>query len=197
MPFCAKGSRAAVLNYIHELYAQAPALAIAAFCAAHLAASISGFPGGCTALNILAGAMMGLLPACAVIYPVTMLSALLVYAGGARFRNQPWATRAAAKTKDLMAKLRSADFGFMVVLRLSPLLPFSVINLACGVLRVPLPLFLGSTFVGIFFDVVLLASLGASLTAGPWIVAAFAALLIAAQVIRSRAGRAVAQGGLR
>ncbi len=58
-------------------------------------------------------------------------------------------------------------------------------NLACGVLGISRPLFIMSTFVGIFFDVTVLASVGASLRAEGYITALFFLLLAVFMMLRS------------
>jgi uncharacterized membrane protein YdjX (TVP38/TMEM64 family) len=173
------------MNYILELYRDQPASAVALFCAAHFLSSFFAIPGGCTALNIGAGAVFGLPLACAIIYPVTMLSAVTGYGVGRRFGSHALVLRAREKFNRLLARLRSADFLFLLTLRLSPVVPFGIMNIACGALRVPWPLYLLSTFVGIFFDVALLSSIGAALQVGSTLAIAFAVLLVATMAARS------------
>jgi uncharacterized membrane protein YdjX (TVP38/TMEM64 family) len=172
-------------NYIFDLYRDQPFTAIALVCATHFIFSFFGIPGGCTALNIGAGALFGLPTACAVIYPVTMFSAAAGYWVGRHFSTHRMAIRAAERLQSLMERLRSADFLFLVGLRLSPVVPFGLMNLACGVLGVAWPIYLLSTFVGIFFDVVLLASMGAALQVGPEVALGFAALVLVSIALRS------------
>lgn len=172
-------------NYIFDLYRDQPLTAVALFCAAHFLSSFFGIPGGCTALNIGAGALFGLPTAVAVIYPVTMLSAVTGYCVGQYFSANKMALGAAKRLQGLMLRLKSADFLFLVSLRLSPFIPFGIMNLACGVLGVAWPVYLLSTFIGIFFDVVLLASVGAALQIGPEVALAFAVLVLLSMVLRS------------
>lgn len=174
------------------------ALCILLFCALHLLASSLSIPGACTALNFIAGATFGFGLACAIVYPVTVLSGVLVYLVGRRFSSQP----VAARYQNLMARISThlgkGNFLFFVSLRLSPFLPFGPLNLLCGWLRVPFGLFVTSTTVGIFFDVTLLTSLGAAVRLGVaapsgedaahgrvWLFVSFAALLVIFWVVRS------------
>src|SRR6185312_2375312 len=69
-----------------EIFAHHPWLAILAFCVLHLTASTTGIPGSCTLLNTLSGAVFGFWRGCAIVYPVTALSAALMYKFGARLK---------------------------------------------------------------------------------------------------------------
>lgn len=52
---------------------------------------------------------------------------------------------------------------YLVLLRLSPFLPFGLLNLSLGYSKTPLSVYLMSTFVGVFLDVVLFNKIGASI----------------------------------
>jgi uncharacterized membrane protein YdjX (TVP38/TMEM64 family) len=57
----------------------------------------------------------------------------------------------------------------MILLRLSPLVPFGALNLVLGLLRVKFSHYLFATFAGIFFDVFLLCNLGHQISRhGQW-----------------------------
>jgi uncharacterized membrane protein YdjX (TVP38/TMEM64 family) len=140
-------------------------LTVILFCCAHLLSSIFSFPGSCTFLNILAGALFGFWMGCAIVYPVTILSAVLVYFGAAQLSSYGFVKRYEAKMLSLKGNLLNFDYIFLISLRLSPLLPFGVINLALGLLRIPFSTYFLTTAIGIFFDVTLLASIGAGLRA--------------------------------
>src|SRR5687767_7663288 len=62
-----------------------PALTVGLFCLAHLASSAFSLPGSCTALNIVSGFLFGFWTGCLIVYPVTMLSACLVYLAAGRW----------------------------------------------------------------------------------------------------------------
>jgi uncharacterized membrane protein YdjX (TVP38/TMEM64 family) len=145
------------------LFIRHPARAIVLFCAVHLLGSLMGVPGSCTVLNITAGAVAGFALGCAVVYPISFLSALLAYGLGTRLRDTALAKRYQTRALKFLERLRSNDFTFLVLLRLSPLVPFNLVNILAGVLKVPLRLYALSTLVGIFFDVTLLNGLGAGL----------------------------------
>lgn len=63
----------------------------------------------------------------------------------------------------LKDNLESNGHSFLILARLSPLLPYGALNMMFGFLRVPYLLYLLTTIVGIFFDVVLLNSIGSCL----------------------------------
>jgi len=145
-----------------ELFAHHPLITILAFCVLHLAASTTGIPGSCTLLNTLSGTLFGFWRGCAIVYPVTALSAALMYTFGARLT---FAQKYAGWLESLRQRLLNGDYLFFVGLRLSPLLPFGVLNALMGLARVPFRFFMLTTVVGIFFDVTVLNALGASLHA--------------------------------
>lgn len=168
------------------LFASNWLLAVVLFCILHFGSSALGIPGGCTALNILAGAVFGFPLACAIVYPITIFSAAAVYALGWKFSGKPLAERYQKIVARLSDRLGRGDFLFFVSLRLSPIFPFGLLNLACGWLRVPFGLFLTSTIVGIFFDVTLLCGLGAAAELGrTWLFAGFLILFGALWLVRS------------
>lgn len=161
----ALSGHASYLEAARSFHALHPGLSVAAFCAAHLIASIFGIPGGCTLLNILSGATFGFWKGCAVVYPVTMLSATLVFAA-AQILRRPAARRLMSKSlatraRELFGRLGPGDYWYLVALRLSPLIPFGLLNLLLGLAGLPFTVYFLSTLVGIFFDVTLLNSLGA------------------------------------
>ncbi len=177
-----------------ELFHSNWPVAVVLFVLLHLTASLTGIPGGCTVLNFISGAVFGFFLGCAIVYPVTILSALIAYGAGRAFSGRPVAERVQKFIARFSERLGHGDFLFFVSLRLSPLFPFGLLNLACGWLRVPFGLFFTSTTVGIFFDVTILNSLGAAVRvagsgeAGPtrtWLFAAFAILLLTFWLMRS------------
>jgi uncharacterized membrane protein YdjX (TVP38/TMEM64 family) len=149
-----------------DYYVDQPSLVIVAFCVLHFISATTGFPGGCTTLNMAAGAVFGFWLGCLIVYPVTISSACVMYFMGRRARTR---IEMVGRFADRLDKFRELTVGrghlLLVMLRLSPLLPFNVINFFSGVIAVPFILFLGTCIVGIFFDVVLLNSIGAQLVA--------------------------------
>jgi uncharacterized membrane protein YdjX (TVP38/TMEM64 family) len=159
------GRLTSALSPARDFYSDHPVLCVLIFCLMHLTASILSLPGGCTLLNVSAGAVFGFWRGCAIVYPVTLLSASLVYFVTARF-SLVGLGRFQVHLNAIREHLDQNDYFYLVSLRLSPLLPFGPLNAALGFLRVPFPLFFLTTLVGIFFDVTLLNSLGAGLSGG-------------------------------
>jgi uncharacterized membrane protein YdjX (TVP38/TMEM64 family) len=141
-----------------------PIEAVGIFMLLHFACSTFAVPGGCTMLNISAGALFGFWFGSLIVYVVTLLSASFGY-----FLARTMAKRFEwARIKTFLAS-DSKSYGVLVLLRLSPFVPFTIVNLTCGLSRVPFNLYLTSTFAGIFFDVVLLNGIGSSLlTTSSW-----------------------------
>jgi len=167
-------------------------LAVLLFCALHLISSSLSIPGGCTVLNLTAGWIFGFALACLIVYPITIASAGIVYSIGRSFSGRPLAGTYQKIMARISERLGRAEFLFLVSLRLSPFPPYGPLNFMCGWLRVPFGLFLMSTTVGIFFDVILLTSLGAAARAGigqahgrPWMYVAFSVLLAGFWLARS------------
>jgi len=59
--------------------------------------------------------------------------------------------------------LRRDAFSYIVILRLLPIAPFWLINLALGLIDIPLPVFVGASFIGILPVSLIFAGLGSGL----------------------------------
>src|SRR4051794_26287611 len=62
-----------------DFFSASPCAAIVAFCFAHLFCSLLSLPGSCTFLNTVSGAVFGFWLGCTIVYPVTIVSACLMY----------------------------------------------------------------------------------------------------------------------
>jgi uncharacterized membrane protein YdjX (TVP38/TMEM64 family) len=155
----------AVLVKARLVYAAHPALTVLAFCAAHFVSSFFSIPGSCTLLNVSSGAVFGFWAGCAIVYPITLLSACAGYFAASHLRGFSFMARYETLLESLRAKVAKGGFLFLVTLRLSPIFPYGTLNPLLGLLRVPFGTFIASTFVGIFLDVFLLNSIGATLAA--------------------------------
>lgn len=186
------------LRDARHLYEARPVTVVALFCVAHFLSSTFSVPGSCTALNVASGAVFGFWTGCAIVYPVTMLSACTGYLAASRLRGFPIMARYEPLLGTVQEKFRRGGFLFLVGLRLSPIFPYGVLNPLLGLLRVPFGTFLASTFVGVFLDVFLLNSIGAALAAagggaetydGRKMLLAFCGLLAALVLIQYLAGK--------
>lgn len=148
-----------------KFYSDHSALTILLFCTAHWISSALSLPGSCTFLNIWAGAIFGFWLGCSIVYPITMISAAFSYLLASQLYRLPMAQRYSGQLEFLKKKLEARDYPFFVALRLSPFLPFGMLNVLMGALRIPKRLYYFSTFAGIFFDVTLLNNIGAGLAA--------------------------------
>lgn len=153
-----------LLVFARQKYESAPLLFVGFFCLAHLISSVFALPGSCTTLNLLSGAVFGFWLGCAIVYPITMVSAVLVYFVGYKFSNFKIFSKLGLVIENQFKTMGQRDFAFLVALRLSPLFPFGIINFICGATRVPFSLYFFSTLLGVFFDVILLNNIGAALS---------------------------------
>ncbi|MGZ3721489.1 MAG: TVP38/TMEM64 family protein [Bdellovibrionales bacterium] len=153
------------LQVARDFYSANPAITVLAFCCAHLLSSLLSLPGSCTLLNITSGAIFGFWPGCAIVYLITLFSACVMYFLAAHFHDHAFLKRYAAQKDFVRAHLQDREYLFLVALRLSPFVPYGILNAIMGVLRIPFRIYFISTIVGIFFDVVLLNNLGAGLGA--------------------------------
>src|SRR2546422_223755 len=98
----------AALGPAQKFYAAHGFLTFAAFCLAHLICSATGLPGSCTLLNIVAGAVFGFWPGCALIYTVTLFSACWMYFMGGQL--QPYIARYSSLIARLRDHLQRRDY---------------------------------------------------------------------------------------
>lgn len=119
-----------------------------AYGAAYVLATILGLPA--LPLTLGAGFLYGPLRGVLLISPASLLGAtgaFLISRGLARRRVEAWlAHRPAFQAIDAAARER--PFSTVLLLRLSPLLPFNVLNYALGLSPVPLRTYVLASFVG-------------------------------------------------
>lgn len=154
------------LESLTQLTGSNVAYTVAFLMAAHLICSYFGLP-FCTPINIASGYLLGFWPAVLSISAITLFSATLGYTTG-RYafsfmsRSFPRIARQ-SKLIGFKPELGARKFLYLVLLRLSPFIPFGVLNITLGYTRLPLLHFLASTSLGVFFDIVLLIQIGVSL----------------------------------
>lgn len=142
------------------------AYTVAFLMAAHLICSYFALP-FCTPINIASGYLLGFWPAILAISTITLFSATLGYTTG-RYafsfisRAFPRIGRQ-SKLIGFKPNLGARKFLYLVLLRLSPFIPFGVLNITLGYTRLPILHFFASTSLGVFFDIVLLIQIGVSL----------------------------------
>src|SRR5688572_27978939 len=99
---------------IRQFYLSNRFLTLFVFCMAHLISSTLIVPAGCTTLNVLSGAVFGFWQGCLVVYPITMLSALMVFFLGRKFQRASWIEKYQNKMRALAGRLDRNDFSLMV-----------------------------------------------------------------------------------
>jgi uncharacterized membrane protein YdjX (TVP38/TMEM64 family) len=138
-----------------------PVLSIVLFCFAHFISATLSFPGSCSFLNILSGTVFGFWKGVAIVYPITLLSGAFGYFLGTKLPLTFLKKKYNRQIEVLRNNVLDNGYSYLILARLSPLLPYGVINILLGFLKIPFRLYMLTMFVGIFFDVVLLNSVGA------------------------------------
>ncbi len=154
------------LEALTRLTGSNSAYTIAFLMAAHLICSYFSLP-FCTPINIASGYLLGFWPAVFSISAITLFSAALGYTTGRyAFKFVSRAFPRVGRQSKLISfnpELGARKFLYLVLLRLSPFIPFGVLNITFGYTRLPLLHFFASTSLGVFFDIVLLIQIGVSL----------------------------------
>lgn len=149
------------LSGLKILYSSYPIEFLLFFCLAHFVSATLSLPGSCTTLNLLSGAVFGYAFGCLVVYLITVLSACVGYYIGSRLSLTHLTIRYENQLKLINDLMNKSGFSSLIMIRLSPFLPYGVVNLLLGFLKIPFFTYVMTTIVGIFFDVVLLNSAGA------------------------------------
>lgn len=150
------------ISVVDRTYQNHPEIIYASLIGLHLVVSFFSIP-ACTLLNIGAGYLFGFWTGSLLIYSVTMFSAVLGYFAGLylnRNKREKWNWR---ELPEVIKQQLPNGLLYLILLRLTPFLPFGILNLSLGYSKIPFSNFFLSTFVGIFFDVVLLNRIGASI----------------------------------
>jgi uncharacterized membrane protein YdjX (TVP38/TMEM64 family) len=155
------------LGFLKQFYIVSPVSAVIFFCLAHFFSATLSIPGSCTTLNILSGAIFGYERGCVIVYLVTILSGCVGYYIGTKLPLHMLRRKYSTQIELMKKNILVQDYGYLTMIRLSPFLPYGVLNMLFGFLKVPFFLYLVTTIVGIFFDVVLLNSVGAIISGNP------------------------------
>lgn len=148
--------------WLIDFVARHPVAALAAYCAAYFLIVVACVPGP-SVMSVTGGFLFG---------PVVggaMALASLVTGGGAVFLAcrtafGDWAARRAGPTIGRIEAGFSRDaFSYLLALRLMPIAPFFLVNLASGLARVRFSTFLTATLIGSAPSVFIFAGLGAGL----------------------------------
>ena len=144
-------------------------------------------------LSGVAGALFGLAGGIAISWVASMLSALVGFAIARRLGREAVAELTGPRIDRAEEIMRQQGVAAVIVARLTPVLPFTIVNYAAGVSAVSLRDFLVGTAVGIVPGTVGYAALGASAGRSAQIVVASllvgAALFVGSIVVARRMAR--------
>jgi uncharacterized membrane protein YdjX (TVP38/TMEM64 family) len=136
-----------------------PLLAPALFFIAYVAAVAFSFPAA-TILTIFGGFLFGwLLAGILVAFAATIGATLLFLAARSAFGDLLRA-RIGGRVAQLAEGFEKNAFGYLLVLRLAPVFPFFIVNIAPAFFKVPLHIYITATFLGILPGVFAYAYLG-------------------------------------
>lgn len=146
-----------------QAYAAAqPMLSAAAYIALYVAAAALMMPGAAV-LTVAGGLVFGTIAGAACTVAGATAGAVLLFLA-ARHALAGWVTsRAGALLDRIRPGLERDGLSYLLALRLLPIVPFWLVNLAAGLVCMPLPVFALDTFLGIIPGTVVFASIGAGL----------------------------------
>lgn len=198
---------AGLIEWVH----QTGALGIIIYSLVYVLATLLLLPG--SLLTVGAGFLYGPLGGTALVSPVSVVAAVLAFLLG-RYVARNWAARGIAmnpKFAAVDAAVAQSGLKIVILLRLSPILPFNFLNYALGLTSVRLPDYVLGSFIGMLPGTFLYVYLGSLVTsaselaggkhpqAGSWgqvlYWGGFAATILATVVITKLSRRAL-QGAL-
>ncbi|KAJ9529688.1 hypothetical protein QJQ45_014470 [Haematococcus lacustris] len=139
---------AMVVQAIESAAAESGPLGVAAFIAAYAAATVLLIPG--SLLTLAAGALYGPLQGTAVVSVASTSGAVLAFLV-ARYLARPWAEARLAgypKAQAVVAGVSREGGRLVLLLRLSPLIPFTLLNYALGLTQVSLAQYTWASWLG-------------------------------------------------
>jgi uncharacterized membrane protein YdjX (TVP38/TMEM64 family) len=174
-----KANRETLLSY----YAGHRLATVAGFMAVYILQTALSLPGAAI-LSLAAGAIFG--PVMGTVWAVAAASigATLAFLTTRYLARDLVLSRFGSRLDGLNRELETRGLGYLLFLRLVPLFPFFLINLAAGLTRLPLRTFVAGTLVGIVPGGFVYVNAGASLAtidslagiASPRVLASFALL---------------------
>ena len=137
---------------------------VAAFAAAYVAAPILLIPG--SLLTLGAGFLYGRFWGTVLVSPASVLAAAIAFALGRTALRERVDRRIASdpRLRAIDAAVGEKGFRVVLLLRLSPVVPFSLLNYALGATRVRFWMYVGASFLGMLPGTFLYVSLGAAAT---------------------------------
>jgi len=145
-----------------DFYAAHTAVTIAAFLAIYIVQTALSLPGAAI-LSLAAGAIFGSLLGTLLAVVAATIGATLAFLVTRYLLRDLILNRFAPRLEGLNRELESRGFNYLLFLRLVPLFPFFLINLAAGLTRLPLRTFVLGTLIGIIPGGFVYVNAGASL----------------------------------
>lgn len=150
---------AANRSWLLSQVAETPTLAALAFAAVYVAATTLSLPGS-SILTMSAGFLFGLYLGTAMAVVCATVGATLLYLIARTSFGEFLRGRALGALQRLKDGFREDTFNYLLFLRLVPLFPFWLINLAAAFLDVPPRTFVAGTFLGIIPGAAVYAGVG-------------------------------------
>jgi len=174
-----KANRQALLD-LHAMY---PVAIVAGFMAVYIVQTTLSLPGAAL-LSLAAGALFGSLLGTVYAVLAATIGATLAFLVTRYLLRDAVLARFGPRLEGLNRELETRGLNYLLFLRLVPVFPFFLINLAAGLTRLPLRTFTFGTLLGIIPGGFVYVNAGASLAsvdslagiASPRVVAAFALL---------------------
>lgn len=153
-----KANRQALAAY----YATHTVATVAAFLAIYVLQTALSLPGAAI-LSLAAGALFGSLAGTVYAVGAATVGATAAFLVTRYLLREQVAERFGARLEGLNRELEARGFSYLLFLRLVPLFPFFLINLAAGLTRLPFRTFVWATFLGIIPGGFVYVNAGASL----------------------------------
>jgi len=153
-----KANRQALLDY----YAAHQLAMVAGFMAVYIVQTALSLPGAAI-LSLAAGAIFGALPGTVYAITAATIGATLAFLVSRYLLRDAVLRRFGPQLEGMNRELEARGFNYLLFLRLVPLFPFFLINLAAGLTRLPLRIFVIGTALGIIPGGFIYVNAGASL----------------------------------
>jgi len=153
-----KDNRQALLDY----YTAHKLVTIAAFMALYIVQTVLSLPGAAI-LSLAAGAIFGSVMGTLYANIAATIGATLAFLVARYLLRDAILNRFGARLEGMNRELETRGFSYLLFLRLVPVFPFFLINLAAGLTRLPLRTFFFGTMLGIIPGGFVYVNAGASL----------------------------------
>ena len=147
---------------LQAVVAARPVVAALAYVAIYAAAVAVSIPGA-VVITVTGGLLFGTLAGAALAVTGATIGAILLFLAARSALGPLLAARAAPLLDRLRPGLERDGFSYLLALRLIPVMPFWLVNLAPALLGMPLAPFAAATFLGIIPGTAVFASIGAGI----------------------------------